>query len=256
MPVTLGHLRHCSSAFFFILPLGTTIKHTLIYIYTHTHTYIYTYVFITAMEKGLRLDTRRLPNGGEGIDHHDGVSLRERHHITPIRPFIELNTPCDGHCGHAASHHVIVLELVPDEVCVLWAGLLEKAFEVVHRQPHPMLVVACGSWGAPHAEGSHLTVVAVDRGHGPLKALLVPLFSAFDALLGDVGGDVRRRLPITSRGRLPASLGGAKLDCVVAGGDDTRHIERVPEEVAMSALSWALRDTQVARPCYLSKLHR
>jgi hypothetical protein len=64
-----------------------------------------------------------------------------------------------------------------DRVCVIWAGLLEKPFEVVHRRPRLMLIVACGGWGAPHTGATRLAILAIDRGHGPLKALFVPLFA-------------------------------------------------------------------------------
>jgi hypothetical protein len=64
------------------------------------------------------------------------------------------------------------------------------------------------------------------RGCGPLTALLAPLFAAFDALLGAVGGDVGRCLHVTTWGHLTA--GG------VLSGDAARLLRRVPEEVAMS----------------------
>jgi hypothetical protein len=88
---------------------------------------------------------------------------------------------------------------VPDGVCVVWAGLLEKPFEVV-----------C-SW-------ARLTIFAIGHGHGPFKVSLVRHFAALDALLGAVGGDVEWRLPAAARGHLPASLGRVKHDCLVADG--------------------------------------
>jgi hypothetical protein len=90
----------------------------------------------------------------------------------------------------------------------------------------------------------HLIVAAVSCGHGPLKVLLAPLFAAFDALLGIVGGDVRPCFPVTARGRVPTSLGRAKHDRLVAGGslggDAMRLLECVAEEVTLSALSQVL----------------
>jgi hypothetical protein len=82
---------------------------------------------------GLKLDMRRLPDGGGAspVDHHDSVFLRERCRITPIWPFIELRTLGEGPYGHEASHHAEVLKLVLDGVCVVWAGLLDKPIEVV-----------------------------------------------------------------------------------------------------------------------------
>jgi hypothetical protein len=73
----------------------------------------------------------------------------------------------------------------------------------------------------------------------------VPHFATFNALLGAVGGDVRQHLPIASWGRLLASLGRAKHDRLLASGalddDAVWLLERVPKEVAMSALPRALR---------------
>jgi hypothetical protein len=53
---------------------------------------------------------------------------------------------------------------------------LDKPFEVVHRRPRLTLVIVCGGRSAPHARATQLTVVALGRGRGPLKALLAPLF--------------------------------------------------------------------------------
>jgi hypothetical protein len=144
--------------------------------------------------------------------------------------------------GHEASHHATLIELVLDRVCVVWAGLFEKPLEVVCRQPRLSLVAVCDGQGAFPARAACLTIIAI--GHGPLKALLAPLSAAFDALLGVMGGNVRRCLPVTSWGRIPASLGMAKYDLLVAGGalggDAAWLLERVPEEVVASALPWAL----------------
>jgi hypothetical protein len=89
-----------------------------------------------------------------------------------------------------------------------------------------------------------LIVVAIGRGRGPLKALLVPLFAAFGTFLSAVGGDVGWRLPVAARGRLPASLGRVKCDHLIAsgalGGNAAWLLERVPKEVAMYTLPWAL----------------
>jgi hypothetical protein len=92
---------------------------------------------------------------------------------------------------------------------------------------------------------SMLLSYGLGRGRGLLKALLAPLFGTFDTLLGGVGGDVGQRLPVAARGHLPASLGRAKHDRLVAsgalGGNAVRLLEHVPEEVTTSALSRALR---------------
>jgi hypothetical protein len=78
-------------------------------------------------------------------------------------------------------------------VCLVWASLLEMPLEVVCRWPHRTLVTAHGSRDAPHARAAYLPIMAVIvAGHGrsPLKALVVPFFAAFDALLGVVTSDI------------------------------------------------------------------
>jgi hypothetical protein len=134
----------------------------------------------------------------------------------------------------------VVLKLVPDGVCMVWAGFLEKPPEVVRRWHRLTHVAACSIRDAPHTRVACLTIIAIGCGHDPLKALLAPPLATFGALLGVTGGNVRRRLPITARGRLPASLGGVKHDYLVAGdtlgGNVVRLLERVPEEVTMSTL--------------------
>jgi hypothetical protein len=82
---------------------------------------------------------------------------------------------------------------VPDGVCMVWAGLLEKPLEVVHRQPHRTLVIARGGRDAPHAGATHLLVVAIvvpGHGHCPWKAYFAPVVASFDALLGAASGDI------------------------------------------------------------------
>jgi hypothetical protein len=87
---------------------------------------------------------------------------------------------------------------VPDGVCVVWTGLINKPHQVVHRRPHPILVATCGGRDVPQVGAACLVVIAIGRGCGPLKALLVPLFANFDTLPGAVGGDVRQCLPIAA----------------------------------------------------------
>jgi hypothetical protein len=148
---------------------------------------------------------------------------------------------------HVFVRTVAVLELVPDGVCVVWAGLLEKPLEVVHRRPCRTLVSVHGGRDVPHAEAAHLPVVAVivaSHRHSPLKALFAPLVATFDALLSAMSGDVERCLLVATRCHLPASQCRAKHGCLVAGGalggDAARLLKCAPEEVVMSTLSWAL----------------
>jgi hypothetical protein len=64
---------------------------------------------------------------------------------TSIGPFVELGTLGKGSCGHEVLQHVIVLEFVPDRVCVAWPVLPEKPLEVVCRWPRCTFVAAHGA---------------------------------------------------------------------------------------------------------------
>jgi hypothetical protein len=145
---------------------------------------------------------------------------------------------------------------VPDEVRLIRTYLFEKPFEVVHGWPRWTLVAARDHQATSHVRAACFPIMAIvmaGRGHSPLKALLVPLVGAFYTLLGAVGGDIGWRLLLAARGCLPASLCGAKHDRLVAGsalgGDAMRLLEHASEEVAMSALSRALRAMFGQRAC-------
>jgi hypothetical protein len=55
----------------------------------------------------------------------------------------------------------IVLELVPDGACMVWAGFLQEHLEVVRGWPRLMLVTVCGCRDVPHAGAAHLPIVAI-----------------------------------------------------------------------------------------------
>jgi hypothetical protein len=65
-----------------------------------------------------------------------------------------------------------------------------------------------------------------------------------DDVLGAVSCIIRRCLIVMAWGRLPAHLCEAVYGCLIVGGvlggDATRLLEHAPEEVALSALPWAL----------------
>jgi hypothetical protein len=110
---------------------------------------------------------------------------------------------------------------VPDGVCVVWTGFLPEPLEVVCGRPRLTIVVTCGDQGAPHVRATHipiLSIVVTSHCHGPLKALLAPLFATLDALPAAVGGDIGRRSLATAQGHLPASLGSTRHDCIIASG--------------------------------------
>jgi hypothetical protein len=86
----------------------------------------------------------------------------------------------------------------------------------------------------------------VSRGRGPLRALLAPLPTSLDAILGALHGDFIWHLLATAWGHHPTSLGLAKHDhlmaCGAVGGDVTRLLYRVPEKFNVPAPeqnSWA-----------------
>jgi hypothetical protein len=170
----------------------------------------------------------------------------ERHYIAPIWALVELCTSGEGPRGHEAPHHDIIPELVPNRVCVVWAGFLDEPLEVVRGQPCLTLVAVCDSRGAPHARVACLSIVGVivvSHGHGSLEALLMPLFATHDALPTAVDGDVRRCSLGAAWGCLPASLGLAEHDTLIAGGvlgcDVVWLLKRATEKVAKLALERA-----------------
>jgi hypothetical protein len=124
------------------------------------------------------------------IDCHDCIFPGEGHHVTPTRVFIKFCTLGEGPQDHETLHDVALLELMPNMVCVLQAGLINESPEVVCTWPCLTLVTVCGIHDAPHVGGACLPVViviVVDRGHGALRMLLAPLLAA---LLGAVDSNV------------------------------------------------------------------
>jgi hypothetical protein len=185
--------------------------------------------------------------GASPVDYHDSVFLGDQRHVAPIWPFVKICTPGEGPRCHEASHHAVVLKLVPDGVCMVWIGLLEKPLELVHRQLRRTLAAVCIGRDASHTGATRLLVVAIivdSRGRGPLKALLMPLAAAFDDLVGAVSGYIGKCPLVTARGRLPASLCRAKHDCLVAGGalggDIVQLLELAPDGVSVSTVMRAL----------------
>jgi hypothetical protein len=140
------------------------------------------------------------------VDRHHCVPRRERHRATSARVFIEFHTIVEGHQDHEILNHVVVLELVLNRVCVVWADLLEESLKVVGRRPGLALATACGSQDVPHVRAACflvVAVVAVSHYRIPLRMLLAPLLAALGALLGVMDGDVGWCLPITAQGHLP-----------------------------------------------------
>jgi hypothetical protein len=87
--------------------------------------------------------------GVSTIDRHDCVFPEETHCIATARVFIEFRTLGGGPQDHETLYHAAILELVPNRVRVVWAGLLKQSFEVVCRRPSLMLVVVYGSHDVP-----------------------------------------------------------------------------------------------------------
>jgi hypothetical protein len=144
----------------------------------------------TAMSQGSGAQLRNtMPpwRGASIINCHDYIFPGEGHNVAPTWVLIELRTPGREPRDHETHHHVTVLELVPDGLHVVWAGLLEESLEVVGRRPHLTLVAVCGSRDAPHVGAAHLPIVAVivvGCGRSPLRTLLAPPIAALGAMPG------------------------------------------------------------------------
>jgi hypothetical protein len=123
--------------------------------------------------------------GASTVNRHDCVFLGEGHRVAPVRVLIEFHTPSWGPRDHKTLHHVAVLELVPDGVHVVCAGLFEESLEVFGRQTRLTLVTMHDSHDAPLAGTARhpiIGVVIVGRGCNPLRTLLVPPLAALGAL--------------------------------------------------------------------------
>jgi hypothetical protein len=134
-----------------------------------------------------------LPRGASLKNCHDSILLTEWRCFAPVGSLIELDAPGEGPRGQETSHHPAVLEPVLDGVCVVWAGLLNKPLEVVHRWPRQEFVAVRDSRDLSHAGATSLSAAVVamaGHGRGPLRALLAPLVAAFDAVLSTVSGDI------------------------------------------------------------------
>jgi hypothetical protein len=93
--------------------------------------------------------------------------------------------PGEGPRGHEIIHHVTVLELVLDYVCMLRACLLKKSLEVVCWWPCLALATACGSRDVLHVGVIRFLFIIVVVGHGsnPLRVPLSPLLAALASFL-------------------------------------------------------------------------
>jgi hypothetical protein len=145
--------------------------------------------------------------GASSKDRHDYAFPRERHHVAPTQVFTEFRTLGEGPRDHKTLHHVMVLELMPDGVRLVWVGLLEESLKVACRWPRLMLVTVRGNRDVPHTRAACLpviVVIVVSCGHGPLRSLAVPLLAT---LLSVVDDDVGRCLLAVAWGHLPAFPG-------------------------------------------------
>jgi hypothetical protein len=73
--------------------------------------------------------------GAPIVDRHDRIFLKEGHRVAFARVFLEFPIPGGGLRGHKILHHVVVLELMLHEVCVIRTGLLKESLEMVCRPP-------------------------------------------------------------------------------------------------------------------------
>jgi hypothetical protein len=139
MLVTLGYLPH------HLLLLSLSLGVTIIYIFR----YIYIRIKFVSIHPcipmspttswGPETPYRHTPPPKRVwapiLNHHECVFPRERHRVSPARVFLEFRSSGERPQYHETLHHVAILELVLDGVCVVWAGLPEESFEVVYRRP-------------------------------------------------------------------------------------------------------------------------
>jgi hypothetical protein len=133
---------------------------------------------------------------------------------------------------------------VSNGVGVVWASLLKEPLKVVFGRPCRAPATARGGRDAPHARAAYFpdaVLVAAGYGCGLLRALLAPLVTASDAVLGTASDIIGRRLLVASWGRLCVAACGRLVVGGMMGGNTAWLIECALEEVTLSALPWALR---------------
>jgi hypothetical protein len=128
------------------------------------------------------------------IDCHNCVFSGEGRRVALVRDLIDFHASGERPRGNEILHHVVVSELVLDEVGMVWVSLLKELLEVVHGQSCLMLAAVCDSHGVRHVQVSYLLINAAIGGGcscSLLEALLAPLVAA----LGVLDDDVRRHFP-------------------------------------------------------------
>jgi hypothetical protein len=154
---------------------------------------------------------------GEGvpiIDRHDRIFPKEGCHVTSAQVFLEFPTLGEGPLGHEILHHVAVIELMLDGVCMVWVGLLDESLEVVCRRAHLALATARGGHNLRHAGVICflvLDVILVSHSHNPLRPPLMPLHATLGVPPSILDGSVGWRRVTTAWDR-------EKFRCFLVGG--------------------------------------
>jgi hypothetical protein len=185
--------------------------------------------------------------------HWEGASSKDRHycvfpgesqHVPRARVSVDFCTLSEEPRDHDTLHHVTVLELVPNGVCVVWLHLLEEPLEVLYRRLYLTVVVVHDGRDTHHIEATCLPIIMFSHGHAPFKAQVVPLLATLDALLAAVDRDVGWCHLGATWGHLPVSLGKMKFGCLVAGGvlggGAAWLLEGVPKNIVVFTLTWVL----------------
>jgi hypothetical protein len=127
---------------------------------------------------------------GSVVDRHDCLLLGEG--CNGLSPWVALGLPALGESsrGHVVFNHGAIFDLVPDGVCMLWGGHLEKLLRVISRLQCLVLEIAL-SGSDVFLIGVVVIVVAASSNCDPLGAslwsLLTTLVTPLSTFAGSLG---------------------------------------------------------------------
>jgi hypothetical protein len=162
------------------------------------------------------------------IDYHGCTFPREGCSASSTWVFLGLFVPSERPRGHEILHDAIVLELVLDRVCMVWAGLLKESIDVVYRWSHLALDTTPGGHDVLRVRVVYFLVyVIVSHGCNPLWAPLSPLLAALGNLLGALDDDAGWHRSAVPRDRFPGAWDRERLDHLLVGcvlGSDAEQL--------------------------------
>jgi hypothetical protein len=165
------------------------------------------------------------------VNQHDRLLFRKRGGSFPRRVALGLLALGKSSRGHVVLHHGAFLQLVPDKVCMIGAGCLQKLLKVIGGQSCLSLDLALGGGNELLVGVTNIfvlvTLVASGGDHDSLGSPqwppLVASGAPFYALVGCLGWCS----PTAVGGCLPATLDKNSPDCLLARGIPGGDVEKL-----------------------------